>query len=1033
MKKTLRLLLYLFFVSAICINVSAQRPPFDNNKKHLLSEATEFYGNENYDASIRYLEDFLASSTQASSEELRLANYYLSMASYKLRKKDAKKKLLKYIETYPYATHLDLMELYIGIIEFEAGKYKQAIRAFEKIQVEKLEEEEALKFYFYRGYAYHKQESYKKSAYEFEQIFTYNENKFTVPAHYYYGYAQYRSKNYHTALEHLSLVQDVPEFKKTVLYLICQSYFQEGNCEKTMSIGKEIIKKYPKKKRNNNRIYHIMGSCSFANENYAEALTYLEAFKKGNKRITREDWYALGISYYMTGNYNEAIIHLTKSAIKEDRITQSSYYHLGMSFLKFKDMKNARMAFEAASRYAFDPEIEENALYNYALVTYEISFSPFNESVVAFERFLEKFPTSTYKEKVYEYLLNVYLSTKNYAAAYNSIQKVETNSPVFKEAEQRILFGMGTTNIANRQYTKASKSFKKVLENKSYDNEITARSNFWYGECLYRMRKYKEAKKHFEIYLKTTTSRKAEEYNLAHYNLGYVCAELNQTKEANLWFRKFVKLEKTDKRLLLDAYSRIGDSYFINREFELATNNYTSAYEIGLKIRGADYARYQCALVKGLQKRYEEKVIEMNQLITMHPNSAWKDDAMFEIGRAYVAMKENDKAIANFKKIEAQFKKKNPIVPKAKLEIAMIQQNTKQNEAAAESYKDIIRKYPNTEEAETSLLVLESMMVDENKVEEYSLFTKEMGKTAPSKEDSLSYKAAQKIYFKNDAQKSIDALAKYIKNYPKGKYNCLARYYLANSYYLLDKKEEALSLYQVLIKDKENPNLELSLARASEISYDLKKLDQASQYFEQLEVVGDKEHQTAAQVGALRTYFTQHKFDKTIEAAKKLLNQQGSDAEIEQEAHYKRMKSHLALGNEEMALPDLQVLSTDTRTAYGAEAKYLLAKHYFTHSEAEKAEKEIFDYIEKGTPHSHWLAQSFVLLADIYLQKGNYYEAKQYLLSLQTNYTAEDAVIKEAIATRLNKIEKMEEESVAEDAPEEINEDTTNTVNETSL
>ena len=41
--------------------------------------------------------------------------------------------------------------------------------------------------------------------------------------------------------------------------------------------------------------------------------------------------------------------------------------------------------FEAASRYAFDKSLQEEALFNYALVTYELSFSPLmNLSLRAF-------------------------------------------------------------------------------------------------------------------------------------------------------------------------------------------------------------------------------------------------------------------------------------------------------------------------------------------------------------------------------------------------------------------------------------------------------------------------------------------------------------------------------------------------------------------------------------------------------------------------------------------------------------------------
>ena len=93
-----------------------------------------------------------------------------------------------------------------------------------------------------------------------------------------------------------------------------------------------------------------------------------------------------------------------------------------------------------------------------------------------------------------------------------------------------------------------------------------------------------------------------------------------------------------------------------------------------------------------------------------------------------------------------------------------------------------------------------------------------------------------------------------------------------------------------------------------------------------------------------------------------------------------------------MAGKDLQELSKDTRHIYGAEAKYRLAEMYYTANEYAEAEKVLLNYIEVSTPHMYWLARSFVLLSDVYMQTGREIEAKQYLLSLQQNYTADNDI-----------------------------------------
>jgi len=99
----------------------------------------------------------------------------------------------------------------------------------------------------------------------------------------------------------------------------------------------------------------------------------------------------------------------------------------------------------------------------------------------------------------------------------------------------------------------------------------------------------------------------------------------------------------------------------------------------------------------------------------------------------------------------------------------------------------------------------------------------------------------------------------------------------------------------------------------------------------------------------------------------------------------------------------LQTLAKDTRTLYGAEAKYLVAQLYFNTGQTALAEKEALNYIDQSTPHIYWLARSFVLLSDVYDSLGKKLDAKQYLLSLQQNYTEKDD-IQEMINSRLAKL-----------------------------
>ncbi len=76
------------------------------------------------------------------------------------------------------------------------------------------------------------------------------------------------------------------------------------------------------------------------------------------------------------------------------------------------------------------------------------------------------------------------------------------------------------------------------------------------------------------------------------------------------------------------------------------------------------------------------------------------------------------------------------------------------------------------------------------------------------------------------------------------------------------------------------------------------------------------------------------------------------------------------------------------------------------------------DFASMNTQQQYWLARSFVLLADINIQRGDLFQAKQYLLSLQSNYRVQDDV-QTLIQNRLKQIQERETAKVEEDDDDE--------------
>ena len=72
-------------------------------------------------------------------------------------------------------------------------------------------------------------------------------------------------------------------------------------------------------------------------------------------------------------------------------MAQNAYYHLADSYLKTNQKTAALNAFKRASEMQFNPVIAEDALLNYARLSYEIGNSYESPSVVL-QRFVETYP-----------------------------------------------------------------------------------------------------------------------------------------------------------------------------------------------------------------------------------------------------------------------------------------------------------------------------------------------------------------------------------------------------------------------------------------------------------------------------------------------------------------------------------------------------------------------------------------------------------------------------------------------------------------
>ena len=118
-------------------------------------------------------------------------------------------------------------------------------------------------------------------------------------------------------------------------------------------------------------------------------------------------------------------------------------------------------------------------------------------------------------------------------------------------------------------------------------------------------------------------------------------------------------------------------------------------------------------------------------------------------------------------------------------------------------------------------------------------------------------------------------------------------------------------------------------------------------------------------------------------------------------------RSAMVLNDLKKANQEYEYLSKVSKSEFVSEALYNLAYITYLQDNLDAAEKKIFEILT-NISHDYWLAKSYILLGDIYLSKGNTFQAKHTYSSIIENYDGED--LKQIALDKYNAIVAKEEE-----------------------
>lgn len=972
-----------------CITVYSQKTLHLTDPASTYKTGVELFEKQKYGAARRCFEQIASNQNFDQTEIKANSQYYAALCAVELFNADAEYLLAVFINENPENAKQNEAKFHMGRFNYNNKKYAKAASWFEQVKPNGLTEDQRHEYYFQSGYSYFQETDYEKARVAFAEIKDID-TKYTSPALYYYSHILYIQKNYESALAGFLRLKDDETFAPIVPYYISQIYFLQKKYDKVIEYAPALLDSVTEKRMA--EMARIIGESYYKLNKYGEAIPYLEKYMEKAPAPTQDDRYELAYSYYKTADYQNAVKHFERISSADNSVAQNALYHLADCYIRLKDKNKARLAFSSASKMNYNEDIRESALFNYAIVTYELSYSPFNEAVRAFEDYIKAFPDSKRSDEAYNYLALAYSSTKNYKAALESIEKIRNKDNTIKKAYQRIAFFRGLEIYNSLRFEDAIDLFDKSLENSQYDRILTTRALYWKGEAYYRLGDYAEALNYYNQFLNSSGAPSVDEFETANYNIAYCYFNLNNYNEAITWFKRYVSVMKEARtNQVADSYNRIGDSYFMNSTYWTAAENYDKAISIGKA--DVDYAMFQKGFTLGLVGRPERKIETLNQLLKSYPASAYTDDAIYETGRSYVVMEKPDNAVSTYNRLIKEYPKSS-YVPKALLQLGLISYNRDKDNDAISYYKKVINDYPGTNDARDALAGLKNVYTGMNDAQGYFAYTETLGSFAnvrESEQDSMLYRAAENLYMSGNCDKATQNFNSYLERFPEGSFVTNSRFYLADCSRMQNNTENALKGYEYVLEQPHNMFTEQALVNAAQLYYQAENYKPALETYKRLIEEGEiNSNITDAKVGAMRCNFKLNDYVATIYAAADLLKTEKVPAELQREIRYMLGKSHYETGNKIAALDEYKALAKDVKSIEGAEAKYRVAEILYEQDKKEAAEKEILDFINKNTPHQYWLGKSFILLSDIYVDRKDDFQAFQTLKSIVDYYEIPD-------------------------------------------
>jgi len=977
----------LTLIFCICTFLSiAQTSEKYNSDYENFYRAEELFIKEQYAAARIEFRAFMNEYNRLNDPMYIKAAYYEGVAALESFNNDAIGLLENFLRQYPESIYHQEIFLRLANHFFYKKDYEDALIWYNKLSSKDVPQERKDEFFFKMGYSNLEIENYEGARNAFHEVKDGN-SQYASPSLYYFSHISYMNGSYQQALDGFTRLQNDERFKQIAPYYITQIQHKQGDHEAVIAYAPQYLDSISPAYKTD--MEHIIGNSFFKLGKYDEAVPYLENYNQKSK-TTRQDEYDLGFAYYKSQDYQRAVKTLDKVTRIKDSLAQYAYYHIGECCTKLNDFISARSAYDAAAGIEADKKIREDALYNFAVLSYKLDIDPYDEAVVALEQFLQEYPNSPRKNDVYQYLVNVYTTTNNYTKALASLDKIPNKDARLKTAHQLVAFNYGVDQFQKEDYAGALKAFE-LVEKYPIDQVLLGRAKFWTADAYYRMNEMDKAIKYYRDFLAVPGTNSPDLKIDAYYNIGYAYLKKGDVALASDAFNIFCRSTVKDKRKLADGLMRAGDCYYVLGQNDPAAKNYEDV--LSLNIAYQDQALFYSARAYGFADKNDLKIRNLHDLVNNHTRSKYIMSAIMELADTYKAKQDLNNALKYYQQIVSDYPEAT-IAIESRVEIADVYYKKGEYAKAESEYRQILTVYGAErtvcEKCTRGLIDIYKALKQPEKAvsiaNEYGCATLQ-----DDEQEDLFYTPAIDAYKDSLYAVAITNFGKYLERFPAGKYKVEARIYKANSHWALNQRDDAITIYKEALEGPNDIFTEFAAYRVAQHLYNNHIYDEALVYYDRLEKTGSKPSTLFnAKLGLMRCHFLVENWSSATVYAKEVLASSQINNTLKLEAEYAKGMSSYYLENWTDAKPSLEWIVKNTTTVMAAEAKYSLCEMYFKMEDYNRSDQEIKALLQMKPKYNYWVAKALILQSRVQIVQDDLFKAEQTLKMVLDHYKEQD-------------------------------------------